>query len=394
MLACGEVEGLQKLIGFLERHFGPPRLFLVVAGWILALGIWGTVARNYLPMEHALHWEIPLELRAPLYAKFDSGWYLSIIDWGYGPPPPLGKPSSHAFFPLYPMTAKVLHATFALDGFHAGLIVSYLCFFLAASLFLREGIERLGETPGWKAVVFLLLFPTAFYFAAMYAESMLLLFSLLAFRHARRGNTAKSLLWSVLMGLTRAFAMAAGPALFLAALEAPGFAGLRRYLRAALLGLAPIAVVLAWIFGMGWVKGEPGLYFRSMEGWHRGASPISGISDFFRGFYDHARLGDLKSDFSLDLDYFVILVFAAIAVYQLVRRHWSDAAWTACAIALPITTGLPGGIPRFFAVVYPAYFALSEATRNAPRARVVLWSISLVLLLACSARFVNWQWVA
>ena len=90
----------------------------------------------------------------------------------------------------------------------------------------------------------------------------------------------------------------------------------------------------------------------------------------------------------------MILVFAAIGVYQLVRRRWSDAAWTACAIGLPITTGLPGGIPRFFAVVYPASFALAEATRDSPRARVLLWTGSGLLLLACAARFVNWQWVA
>ena len=120
------MEAFQKLVEFLGRHFGPPRLFLIVAGWILALGIWGMVARNYLPMEHRLRWEIPLELRAPLYAKFDSGWYLSIMEWGYGPPPPEGRPSSHAFFPLYPLTAKILRDTFAMDGFHAGLLVSYL----------------------------------------------------------------------------------------------------------------------------------------------------------------------------------------------------------------------------------------------------------------------------
>ncbi len=388
------MDALQKLIGFLGRHFGPPRLFLLVAGWILALGAWGMVARNYLPMEHRLHWEIPLELRAPLYAKFDSGWYLSIMEWGYGPPPPVGHPSSHAFFPLYPITAKVLRDTFAMDGFHAGLIVSYLCIFLAASLFLREGIERLGEAGGWRAVAFLLLFPTAFYFAAVYAESMELLFALLAFRGARRGDTLRAAIWGALLGLTRAFALAAGPALFLAALESPGKTGARRYLRAAFLGAVPVVVVLLWIFGMGWVKHEPGLFFRSMEGWHRGASTLAGVEDFFQGFSDHVRLGDLKRDFSLVLDYFMVLAFAAIAVYQIVRRHWSDAAWTACAIGLPITTGLPGGIPRFFAVVYPASFALAEATRNAPRARVLLWTVSGLLLLAASARFVNWQWVA
>ena len=60
------------------------------------------------------------------------------MEWGYGPPPPPGNPSKHAYFPLYPLTAKVLRDTFAMDGFHAGLIVSYLCLFLAMPLFWKE----------------------------------------------------------------------------------------------------------------------------------------------------------------------------------------------------------------------------------------------------------------
>ncbi|HXM79980.1 MAG TPA: hypothetical protein VOA00_12160, partial [Thermoanaerobaculia bacterium] len=65
---------LEKTISFFSRRFGPPRLALLVAAWILALGVWGTFARSVLPIEHRLEWEIPVELRAPLYAKFDSGW--------------------------------------------------------------------------------------------------------------------------------------------------------------------------------------------------------------------------------------------------------------------------------------------------------------------------------
>jgi len=64
------MDSVQKLAAFLGRHFGPPRLFLLVAAWILALGVWGMVARNFLPVEHRIQWPIPLELRAPLYAKF------------------------------------------------------------------------------------------------------------------------------------------------------------------------------------------------------------------------------------------------------------------------------------------------------------------------------------
>ena len=386
--------GLEKLIRFLDRHFGPPRLFLAVAAWVLALGAWGMVARTYLPMEHRLRWEIPLELRAPLYAKFDSGWYLAIIEWGYGKPPPDGKPSNHAFFPLYPTTAKVLHDTFAMDGFHAGLVVTYVCFFLAMSLFYREGVRRLGEEDARASVAFLLLFPTAFFFAAVYAESMFLLFALLAFRDARVGTAGKVALWGFLLGLTRASALAVAPALFLAALENHWPDGRPRWGRAVLAGAVPVATVFLWIFGIGRVFGEPGLFFRSMQGWHRATSSLAGIGAWFVSMGLRFKHLEWERDPSLALDYGAALLFLAVAVFQLAKKRWSDAAWTGSAIALPMTTGLSGGMPRFLMVVYPVYFALAEGSRGRPRLRLAWWILSGALLLAAAARFVNWHWVA
>lgn len=385
---------LEKLIRFLGRSFGPPRLFLVVAAWVLALGAWGMVARTYLPIEHRTRWEIPLELRAPLYAKFDSGWYLAIIEWGYGKPPPDGKPSNHAFFPLYPTAAKVLRDTFAFDGFHAGLLVTYLCLFLAMSLFFREGVARLGEREAWHAVAFLLLFPTAFFLAAVYAESMFLLFALLAFRAARAGPSGKAALWGFLLGLTRASALAVAPALFLAALEPRGPDGKRRWGRALVVGVVPAATVFLWIFGIGWIYGEPGLFFRSMEGWHRGTSSLSGVGAWFFSMGLRFKHMSWRTDPSLALDYGLAFVFVCVGVFQLAKKRWSDAAWTGAAVALPMTTGLSGGMPRFFLVVYPVYYALVEGSRGRPRLRLLWWLVSGILLLAAAARFVNWHWVA
>jgi hypothetical protein len=388
------VTALEKFIRFLDRQFGPPRLFLVVAGWVLALGAWGMVARTYLPIEHRTRWEVPLELRAPLYAKFDSGWYLAIIEWGYGKPPPDGKPSNHAFFPLYPTAAKVLRDTFALDGFHAGLIVTCLCLFLAMSRFFREGVERLGEREAWASLAFLLLFPTAFFLAAVYAESMFLLFALLAFRDARRGTAGKTALWGFLLGLTRASALAVAPALFLAALEKRPGEERRQWGRALIAGAVPAATVFLWIFGVGWIYGEPGLFFRSMEGWHRGTSSVSGIGAWFFSMGLRFKHMSWRTDPSLALDYGVAIVFVLVGIYQLVRKRWSDAAWTGAGIALPMTTGLSGGMPRFLLVVYPVYYALTEGSRDRPRLRLAWWILSGLLLLAAAARFVNWHWVA
>jgi hypothetical protein len=388
------VTGLERLIRFLDRLFGPPRLFLAVAAWVLALGAWGMVARTYLPIEHRLRWEIPLELRAPLYAKFDSGWYLAIIEWGYGKPPPDGKPSNHAFFPLYPTTAKVLNDTFAMDGFHAGLVVTYVCLFLAMSLFYREGVQRLGEEDARASVAFLLLFPTAFFLAAVYAESMFLLFALLAFRDARAGPTGRAALWGFLLGLTRASALAVAPALFLAALERRAADGSRRWGRAVLAGGVPAATVLLWIFGIGWVYGEPGLFFRSMQGWHRATSSLSGVAAWLLSMKVRLVGADWRRDPTIALDYGTAVLFAAIGIYQLAKKRWSDAAWTGSAVVLPMTTGLSGGMPRFLMVVYPAYFALAEGSRGRPRLRLAWWIMSGALLLAAAARFVNWHWVA
>lgn len=386
--------GLQRLIEFLDRHFGPPRLFLAVAAWVLALGTWGMVARTYLPLEHRLKWEIPLELRAPLYAKFDSGWYLAIIEWGYGKPPPDGKPSNHAFFPLYPTTAKILHDTFAMDGFHAGLVVTYVCLFLAMSLFYREGVQRLGEEDARASVAFLLLFPTAFFLAAVYAESMFLLFALLAFRDARSGTAGKAAVWGFLLGLTRASALAVAPALFLAALERRSPDGRRRWGRALLAGAVPVATVLLWIFGIGWVFGEPGLFFRSMQGWHRAPSSLAGLWRWFDSMASGLLAGSWRGNPTLALDCGIAFLLLLVTVYQLVKKRWSDAAWTGSAIVLPMTTGLSGGMPRFLMVVYPVYFALAEGSRGRPRLRLAWWIVSGALLLAAAARFVNWYWVA
>ncbi|MEP6769171.1 MAG: hypothetical protein ABJC61_10910 [Acidobacteriota bacterium] len=382
----------EKFSAFLRLHLGPPRLALLVAAWVLALGVWGTLARTVLPVEHRLEWDIPLELRAPLYAKFDSGWYLSIIEWGYGPPPKAGQPSSHAFFPLYPWTAKVLHHTFAMDGFHAGMLVTYLCLFLAIPLFLREGADRLGEAGAWRSVLFLLLFPTSFFLAAMYAESMFFLFALLAFRDARAGRTARAVVWGILVGLTRPTALAVAPALFLAALETrPGESvALRdRWRPALLVGAAPFAAVWAWIFADGVVHGEPGLFFRAQAGWNRGAGSFAGAAAYFQKLGDYVSHAGWKAEPMFLLDYAAALLFAGFTIRLAWKRRWADAAWAAGALALPISTGLSAGMPRYLFSVYPVLFEMDALFSSRPRGRLIWWIASGALLLFAAARFVN-----
>ena len=374
----------------------------VLAAWAALVLAWSYIARDALPISRRELWPQEIQRRAPPLVRYDSGWYLTILERGYGPAPAPGQQSAHVFFPLYPLLARGLRAIVPVDGFVAGQILSLICFLGAGLLFAAEGRRRLGDAGSRHALLFLLLYPTAFFLVSMYSESLFLLLALAAFREARCDRPATAALLGLLAGLSRppALALAAPLAIeaFLAARQGradlPARSDRRALGRALLVGAAPVAGVLLWVFGAGWAAGEPGLFFRIQEAWQRGASPLAGIRRFAEGLPSRIARGDAREHPSFLLDYAHFLLFAAIGVYQARRRLFSDAAWTAGALLLPIASGISASLPRYVLVVYPAFYALARIFEGRPRLRLAWWILSGLLLAAGEAAFVHWRWVA
>ena len=378
------------------------RTAAVLAAWTALVLAWSYIARDALPITRREPWPPEIQRRAPPLARYDSGWYLTILERGYGPAPPAGQPSAHAFFPLYPFLARGVRAVVPVDGFAAGQILAVICFFGAGLLFAAEGRQRLGETGSRHALLFLLLYPTAFFLVSMYSESLFLLLAIAAFRQARRDRPATAALLGLLAGGSRLPALALALPLAIEAFSAarkseaglPARSDRHALARALLVGLAPVAGVLLWVFGAGWAAGEPGLFFRIQEAWHRGASPLLGVQRFIEGLPSRIARGDAREHPAFLLDYAHLLLFAAIAVYQTRRRLFSDAAWAAGALLLPIASGIAASLPRYVLVVYPAFFALARIFEERPRVRLAWWILSGLLLAAGEAAFVHWRWVA
>jgi hypothetical protein len=368
--------------------------------WAALVLAWSYIARDVLPVSPRQMWPREIEKRAPPLARYDSGWYLTILERGYGSAPAAGQPSAHAFFPLYPYLARGVAALLPVDGFAAGQILSLVCFLAAGLLFVSEGRRRLGERGSRHALFFLLLYPTAFFLVAMYSESLFLLLSLAAFREARRDRPVTAACLGLLAGATRLPALALALPLAIESFNAarradpPAVSQRRALARALLVGVAPVAGVLLWVFGAGWAAGEPGLFFRIQEAWQRGASPLLGLQRFVQGLPSRIARGDAREHPAFLLDYAHLLLFAAIAVYQARRRLFSDAAWTAGALLLPVASGISASLPRYVLVIYPAFYALAQIFQERPRARLAWWVVSGLLLAAGEAAFVHWRWVA
>lgn len=91
-----------------------------------------------------------------------------------------------AFFPLFPLGEHALAPIFGGDYGFAGLVISNAAF-LGALVILRELLERdFGADVAHRATLYLVIFPTAFYFFAPYSESLFLFFGIGSFAAARQ----------------------------------------------------------------------------------------------------------------------------------------------------------------------------------------------------------------
>ena len=99
------------------------------------------------------------------------------------------------------------------------LLVSHVAFFGSLLVLYDLTTREFSEPVARRAIVYIAIFPTAFFFFAPYSESLFLLLSLVAFREARLGRWAGAALAGALAALTRSLGIVLAPALIVMALE-------------------------------------------------------------------------------------------------------------------------------------------------------------------------------
>ncbi len=122
-------------------------------------------------------------LMAP-FARWDSVWYLAIARGGYAHEVP-----RTAFFPLYPLVTRGVGLVIGSDLL-AGVLISLACFAVAMLLFHRLVCLELDSTRAEVAVLLLAFCPMAYFFSAVYTESLFLALSLGCLLCARSGRWA------------------------------------------------------------------------------------------------------------------------------------------------------------------------------------------------------------
>src|SRR3989344_5783719 len=99
------------------------------------------------------------------WGNFDGVHYLGIAKDGYA------HQFTQAFFPLYPILIRLLSWITNINELAACLLLSNLAFLAGLTVFYKLIKENFDQKIALWSSIFLLAFPTSFYFGAVYTES-------------------------------------------------------------------------------------------------------------------------------------------------------------------------------------------------------------------------------
>lgn len=399
-------EGLAAAINSERYHWltRPLLAFLVTraivfaAAYLAEIAIPGVTGDGYYHVNPGNVW-------LDVWARWDSAFYLSIVERGYWFVP--GQQSSVAFFPLYPLLVSALTPFFGTLA--AGVIVSNTLFFGAlVFLYLLTDLEFNDGATASRAVFYLAAFPTSFFFSAVYTESTFLFFAIGAMYFARRNLWA----WAALFGMLCASSRIVGVVMFgvigLEWLASHGWTfkgalttrkawenllgALRRdWFNLVIIFLVPLGLFSYMIF-LNVRFDDPVAFSTTQSAWGRElVGPFIIIYNDLAGLVGGNFLtGDIWWHVILDLGAFFAVLAVSIAIWR--RLGASYALYGIISIVIPASSGT-GSLSRYALVIFPLFMMLGHWGRHAWLDRTILVTFS-VLLGVLTAMFVNWIFVA
>jgi hypothetical protein len=360
-------------------------------------------------------------LAAP-FARWDSVWYLAIAQGGYG-----HQKSRTAFFPLYPLMLRGLGLVIGSDLI-AGVVISLVCFGIGLTLLYELVCLELDDEHARVSVMLIAFCPMAYFFSAVYSESLYLALSVGCILAARRGR------WAI-AGLLGAFAAVSrnsgimllvpvvllflyGPRMDaerLATLTGwrrllPRYRITPRLLWALLIPLG-LGLYVAWL---AWKTGDGLAPFRAQQVWFRSfAGPFGGVWTGAVAAWDGLRQllhgpappvyfskagGNPLTVAGQNLMLFAFLVLGAVALvgaFRLLPVAYGGYCLASLAMPLsyPVSPQPLASLPRYEVVLFPLFV---WGAKLVIQRRITTEAIATVAVLLglFTAEFATWRFVA
>lgn len=327
------------------------------------------------------------------WANFDGEHYLSLSIFGY-------KEREQVFFPLYPMLISVFSKGLANDlfthlmyGTIVGIIISHVSLIVALFYLYRLIVLDYSKKIAVWTILVLLIFPTAFFFGSVYNESLFLLFCVLSFYKARKGNWFLAGVFGFFATLTRVFGIILFPALLFEAWQQKSSLGKYFYLL-----MIPLALGL-YMYYQYLTVNDPLAFYNQQK--YVGEQRMSNFVTLPQVFFRY-----IKMLFSVDkfapiyqtiiLEFVVGILFLLLPIYGYFKKiRLSYLVYAFMALLITTTQGSFSSVPRYVLVFFPSFIALSLFIEKWKIvSKLLLVTVMIVLLIWESSLFLRGYWVA
>lgn len=301
-------------------------------------------------------------------ANWDGGHYLGIARNGYS------QNFQYAFFPLFPLTIRVVN--FLTQNYlMAGILISAVSAFLGAHLLSRLVALDFGKSAAEKTVLAFLFFPTSFYLLTVYSEGLFFLLTIAAFYFLRQNKLIWATIFAVLVSATRLVGLAVVAGILFDVLTREGLNRKNWYV------LFSVSGFLIYCLFLYQQTGDP-LYFLTAENHWQRTLVIPWV-----GFWE--TLKNVPNG-AIDLAFAVFGLGLALRTFRFLPASYS--IYSLLSVAIPLFTPTLSSMPRFLLPVFPIFIliALVKKPNLAPAYQV----ISLMLLAIFSVLFIAGYWVS
>lgn len=344
------------------------------------------------------------------WAHWDGVWFIKIAFNGWA-----SNDGSAAFFPLFPLTLRWVGVAFANNLVIAGIVFSLACYVGAMVLLYRLVQSEFDQKTAFRTILYLSLFPTAFFFQAVYSESMFLLLALACFTWSRSGHWKLAGLAGLLATLTRSTGIMLLLPMAYYYYRERGFSLRRTDAKAASLLMIPEGLMV-WMAYLSLSFHSPLLFASVQDQWRRFLAPPNfavwqGVESSFRGVIrliwgPGAPLlwpaPNPGAEVPLAIANLVACGAVAFAIFLLwkgvTRLPIPYTAFALAMVAFPLF--FPAhyqplmSLPRFVLAAFPLFITLALLTRDRPRAHAWVMGIFIAGSILLAAKFGMFSWVA
>ncbi len=327
----------------------------------------------------------PLDVLARLFDRWDAPHYQSLALHGYVS---TGDEANFVvFFPLYPLLIRIFTFSPAYVNISA-MVASNICSVVAFVYLYKLTRMEFGEGAAFKAILFLSVFPTAYFLTAPYTEGLFFATVIASFYHARKNIWATAGVLGFMAALTRIQGLIMLPVLAAEYLQQKG--SLRNIRPNAVFALLPLGGFLTYL-GINYVVTGNPLAFVQIQNSHftEHLDPWAGLNAAYQwattsSFPDSVTIGGAA------------LVSAAFGIVMIGVGFWkrlrpSYLLYMLLSLAVACSVSWWISVPRYVMAMFPMFMVMGAYSKRR-FVNVVIVAFCLAWLILFTVMFSLGWW--